>query len=191
MFRDRPIITAFLAALVLLIAGLGCFAQIPVTGAGKGVIGGAASFTGPGDAVSGAVVYWSCSRAITSAYAAGGGNACDIQRTSDNATCTTKFATNGFLDVTTAYCSSNTQTITQFCNATTCGASKMYDQTGSNNCNSGTNPCDVVQTTQASQPTLNLSCLNSKPCLQFVQANSLFLQSATLFGTLGRPYTIV
>src|SRR4051812_47838038 len=93
-----------LAVFALPLVGIACIAQAQTPGFPPGVFnnraaldaGGAAAFSGPGDAVSGALAFWSCSRAYTAAYASGNGNACDIQRTSDSATCTTKFASNGY-----------------------------------------------------------------------------------------------
>jgi hypothetical protein len=153
--------------------------------------GGAPAFSGPGDAVSGAAMYWSCTRAYNAAYATGAGTACDIQRVSDSAVCTTKFAVTGFLDQTTTYCTSNTQTIVQFCNATTCGVQKMYDQSGQTLCRTvPTEPCYVTQPTQANQPILSLSCLSSKPCVQFTAASSLSLVGSFTVNTLALPYTL-
>jgi hypothetical protein len=160
-------------------------AQLTMTavGGGFGVAAGG-SFSGSGDTLSGAFAYWSCGRAYTSAYATGGGNACDIIRSSDSTTCTVKFNSTGFADVTTAYCNGSTQSVTAFCNATTCKVSKAYDQSGNTNC---TTACDATQATGASQPVLNLSGLGGKVCMTFSGSQSL--ASAGTANSLTQPFS--
>jgi len=110
----------------------------------------ASSYQGLLDVFStGALAGYSCARAPNAAFAAGSA-LCEVQRTSDNTKCTIVSKANGFADTTTANCSSNTQTIVQFCNATTCGVDKSV-----NLVTPGT--LDAVQATQASQPILTLS----------------------------------
>lgn len=145
----------------------------------------APSFSGSGNTLASAYAYWSCARAYTAAYASGGGNACDIIRASDSATCTTKFASTGFLDVTTAYCNSNTQSVTAFCTATTCKVTKAYDQSGATNCGV-TVACDATQSTDANRPVLNLSGLSGKVCMTFAGGQSL----VTLTTNLNQPMSM-
>lgn len=143
--------------IVAIVAGLLLCGQAPLRGFPPGTFsnraaldGVAATYQGPGDVFSISTFAWySCARAYNAAWASGGNNACLIQRASDNVQCTLKFATNGFVDLTTAGCNSNTQTVAQFCNATTCRVMTAYDQSG--------NARDVVQATFASAPILTLS----------------------------------
>jgi hypothetical protein len=124
---------------LLFCAGLFCLAQQPraqltLTGVGTGTFGGAAAYQGPGDIVSGATYFWSCTRGYTAAYASGGGNACDVQRISDSKTCTIVLTASGFADMTTTYCNSATQSVPTFCAlANDCGFTKIYDQTSNGN----------------------------------------------------------
>lgn len=106
------------------------------------------SYTGPGDVQGSAGGYWSCTRAYTAAYATGLGNACDLVRASDSASCTMVFLASGDADVaTTNSCSTGTQTVTQFCNATTCRVSQAYDQSG--------NGRHATQATSGTRPTFD------------------------------------
>lgn len=119
-----------------------------------GPVGAASGYQGPGDIFStSAHSFFSCARAYNAAYANGTNVLCEVQRTSDNTKCNIVVKTTGFADLTSTNCNSNTQTLAQFCNATTCGVDKMVNQV-----NAGT--CDVVQATQANQPVL---LLNSTP----------------------------
>jgi len=136
-------------ALWLVLAPVKAWAgSMALLGAGGG--SAAVPYVGPGDTYVGTpYMGFSCTRAFTVAYAAGAGSLCEVQRTSDNAKCTMKAATNGYVDLATAYCNSNTQTIVQFCNATTCGVDQAFDQTG--------NTRHLLQATQANQPPIVFS----------------------------------
>lgn len=164
MFNSK----ALLAALLLFAAP--AWAQVPLTGAGKA--GALVTYQGLGDLSLGTFIFYrSCSRAFTASYAAGAGALCEVTRTSDNATCTIKAAVSGFADLTTAYCSGNTQTIVQFCNATTCGVDKRTNQA-----NPGT--FDDVQATAANRPSLTFSGIGSLPAMTFAAASSQVLATA-------------
>lgn len=105
-------------------------------------------YVGPGDVQGSASGYWSCTRAYTAAYAASSGNACDLVRASDSASCTMVFLADGNADVsTTNSCTGATQTVTQFCNATTCRVSQAYDQSG--------NSRHLSQSTNGTRPTFD------------------------------------
>ena len=116
-----------------------CLAQLSLTGAG-GKGSAVATFTGPGDLIPGASVYWSCVIAYTASYASGHGNACDMFRDSDAATCTSKFGSNGIVDTTVATSCAGA-TVTSFCGGTTCRYTKAYDQATAN-----VNPGTAVST---------------------------------------------
>lgn len=147
--------------------------------------GGGASFAGSGDTLSGAYVYWSCARAYSAAYASSPGNACDIIRASDSATCTIKFAATGFADVSTAYCTgTGMQSVTAFCNATTCKVTKAYDQSGATHC---TTACDVTQATDASRPVLSLSGGPNSNTVCMTFSGSQLIQSPNITAILSQP----
>lgn len=58
------------------------------------------NYTGPGDIVSGATVWYSCSRGYSASYAAPGtGKACNVRRASDNATQDIAILSNGSFDI--------------------------------------------------------------------------------------------
>lgn len=62
---------------------------------------GVATYSGPGDVVSGATAWYSCTRGYNAAYAAPGtGKACNVRRASDNTTQDIVILANGNFDVT-------------------------------------------------------------------------------------------
>ena len=95
----------------------------------------ASLYTGPGDVASFDVFYGV--RAYSGAYAAGGGNAFDLRRSSDNGTMTAAFLATGALD---------TATISSWAGADTIFISRAYDQTGNNR--HATQPTPANQLTQ-------------------------------------------
>ena len=154
-----------------------------------GVGGGSvATFTGLGDTSdgSGALLYWSCARAYTASYANAHSNMCEVTRQSDNATCTLTAASTGFADLTSSLCSGSTQTIVQFCNATTCGVDKAFDQTG--NGNHGT--IGTPGTFSTLMPIMAFSSPNSGslPVMNCTGATSCAVNSANF--TRAQPYTV-
>lgn len=134
----------------------------------------AVAFVGVGDVTgAGGADFWhSCSRAYTAAYAAGGGNACDLADVGTGAiVCTAKFAANGFVDLTTAYCAGGTQNVPTFCTAnTSCVVKKAYDHTAGGKC---AGSCDIVQTTLAKMPAFTVSCVSGLPCVTLSSNNVL------------------
>lgn len=107
-----------LAAASLLCAALAGSVAAAGSGLLLGVQASAGSiYTGPGDIVSGATVWYGL-RAYTVAIAAAGTQSIvDLRRASDNATCTAKIATNGSVDLTVGTpCNSSTQTVTAWLN---------------------------------------------------------------------------
>jgi Alpha-L-arabinofuranosidase B, catalytic len=131
----------------------------------------AASYSGPGDVVSGATAFYGL-RAYNLAYATGTNNAITIRRTSDSTSTNILILTTGALDVATA---------TSFCASTTCFASTIYDQIGGKN---------VSQSTTTQQPQLTFNCLNtSRPCLTFAGASNQEL-TALSFTSASQPITI-
>lgn len=149
---------------------------------GAGGSGTAAAFTGPGDVVSGAKVFVGL-RAYTQAIAnAGTQKLANVRRASDAQTCDFLVATNGGVG-NSANCSGafGTGSLSSFCNATTCTATKLYDQTGNAN--------DVSQATVAAQPTVTLNCLGSLPCLTFASASSQTLTHAS-FTAVVQPFSL-
>lgn len=162
----RWVLVAFLLSLV----ATGAFAALSLTGAGdtKSPVSTAASYTGPGNVVSGASGWWGF-RAYNAAYATGSNNAINIRRTSDNTTSNIVILSNGNLDTATA---------STFCNATSCFLTEAYDQSG--------NARHQSQATAANQPQLKFNCIGSLPCMQFTGA--LFLGSATI-PALTQPIT--
>jgi Alpha-L-arabinofuranosidase B, catalytic len=128
--------------------------------------GGVASYSGPGDVVTGATAFYGL-RGYNKAYATGVNHAINIRRASDSTTTDINILTNGNLDVATA---------TSFCAATTCFVDTIYDQIGTHS---------LIQATTTAQPQLTFNCLGSLPCLT---ASSQLLSGA--FITMAQPLTI-
>ena len=124
-------------------------------------IAGPAGFQGPGDITSGGIFFVSPGRAYNAAYAAGQNPLADLVDTATGLlTCTEKVGTNGFADLTTAYCptASPTTNVVTWCTVTVggCSITKLYDQTGTGN--------HVVQATLANMPALTFNAQNGLPC---------------------------
>lgn len=173
----------------LLMLSTSCWAQVPMTGAGKSA-GGVVppSYTGPGDVVASASAFWSCSRAYTAAYATGLGNACDVADVATGLTvCTMKFAANGFADVTSNLCAGGTQTVPAFCTAhTSCIVTKMYDQTGSAVC---TGTCDVSK--KSLLAALTFSCIGTIPCVTFPGSSLQYLATTNITSSVTQGCTYI
>lgn len=145
-----------LAVLLLGAALAGARAQFFTTMGGAS--GAPASYTGPGDVVSGAKAFWGL-RAYNAAYATGSNKAVQVTRTSDSETCDVLINSSGNLGNTTGCSGADSGvTIATFCNATTCNVKKFYDQSGN-----GFDIADVGSTFG----TILLSCNGSLPCVQF------------------------
>lgn len=149
MFRISALILA-------LFCGVAQADNLPLMGVGAG---NPATYTGPGDVVSGANAWYSCQRAYNAAYATGSNKGCNVRRASDSETCDFLIATTGSIGLSTA-CSGadNGVSLATYCNATTCAVTKAYDQTGNGN--------DASQATAASQPNLTPSAFGSLAAMQ-------------------------
>lgn len=153
---------------------------------------GGGSYTGFGDlGLSGVKVYYSCARSYTAALAATNNNLCDIADASTGSTftCTMKAASTGFADLTSSLCTAGTLTVAAFCTLhTSCVVTKMYDQTGATAC-SGSVACDIVQATNALQPALTFSVLNSLPCPTFGDSGNKRLASSASITSISTPFS--
>lgn len=107
---------------------------------------GTAGYTGPGDIVSGATIFWGVV-AYNAAYATGSNPAFDVCDVATGLTCSTiNILTTGYADFATAAAS--------VACATACGISKFYNQV-----TNGT--LDIVQSDRTRRPTLTFSSLGS------------------------------
>jgi hypothetical protein len=180
----KRIICTYIAVCALFVAAWQSFAQVPMTGAGLPKPAVSASYQGPGDLSNlGTWTAWgSCARAWNAAYAAAQSPLCDLVDTSTGvATCTLSVGTNGFANVSSAVCVSNTVSVTTFCTVTHtgCSVTKVYDQSGSSN--------HFTQATLGNMPTLTLSALNSLPGLTFA-AGSMQINTGSI--TQAVPFSI-
>src|SRR6185437_11999194 len=105
-----------------------------------------ASYSGPGDLVSGALAWWGL-RGYSSSYH---GKAINIIRASDSSSTDIDILASGALDVATA---------STFCASTTCVVDELYDQTGDG--------FNLLQSDGRFQPSLAFNCIGSLPCLSF------------------------
>lgn len=159
----RKLLLPFLLLPLLLAAAQAqLWGPVPL-GTASGGGGGGGGYAGPGDVVSGAAGAYSCGAAYSVAYAAGTGGLCDLQRSSDSATCTIKAATSGTADLTGTYCSG--ATVSSFCGASGghCLVVDFIDQSG----NSRTMISTFAGT---SYPLLVFNYTNSLPCVQFASS---------------------
>lgn len=117
------------------------------------------SYTGPGDIVAGAKGWWGFQAYNGAEVTTGTQKMVNVRRTSDSATCDFKVSATGTLgvSVTSSGCTTVGVSLATFCNATSCFAVTLYDQTGSGN--------DATQATTADQAAITVSCQNSQPCL--------------------------
>lgn len=144
-------------------------------GAGKPAAG--ASYQGPGDIVSGALIWGSCARVYNASLASTATSLCDLVDTTTGAVaiCTLRGSSTGFVDLAGSYCTGST-TPAVACAAAAGGAcrvSKVYDQIG------GTS--GYVQATNAQRPVLTFSVLNSLPCATGTGAANTNLTSSSTF----------
>ena len=141
------------------------------------------SYAGPGDLLSGWFVWGSCARAFSAAYAASGGNACDLVDSAAPTVviCTLKFKPTGFVDLTTASCTGGVTPATKCAAATggVCNVSQVYDQTG--------NSRPWTNATAASQPFLVFSGLNSLPVMKCTAASCRVISPGSL--SVSFPFT--
>jgi hypothetical protein len=138
-----------------------------------------AAYSGPGDITSGAIAFYSAGRAYNLAYAQALSAAADVVDTATGlTTCTFHFLSTGFVNKTE-------------CNATACATAcsvtKLYDQTKSNACNSGS--CDVIQATLSKMPGLTFNAQNGLPCAVGTGNASVGLVTAANLVSQNVPYT--
>ena len=116
-----------------------CWAQVPMTGAGKSAGSGPVGYQGPGNSVPGALAYWGVD-GYTAAYSGNAVNVCGPV----SLVCVDMTVTAGQLNVTMPGGDD--------CTMLLCTIKKFYDQTGGNNC---TGSCDITMTTS---PQLTFNC---------------------------------
>ena len=161
----------FLIVWTLLLAGVTCLAQVPMTGGGVPSPKGTVTYSGPGDVTSGAIAFYSCGRAYNLAYAQALSAACDVVDTATGlVTGTMHFLSTGFVNTT------ELTGVGQACHVA-CSITKMYDQTGNGN--------HVVQATLANMPGLTLNAQNGLPCAAGVSTATNLSTAGTI--TSGCP----
>lgn len=149
-------------------------ASLLLTGVGPDAAPVAATFTGPGDVVSGAYAWWGL-RAYSSAKAGTKAiNLCDD--TGANCVDILTNASTGKLN------SPGTLGVNNCNTSGSCVIATFYDQSGSTNC-SGV-ACDITQATNAARPTLLFSCINSLPCAVFSGVANQKLESTSTVASL-------
>ena len=146
----------------------------------------AATYQGPGDIVSGALIWGSCSRVYNVSLASTSTSLCDLVDTSVGGTaiCTLRGSSTGFVDLTGSYCTGSA-TPAVACAAAAGGAcrvSKVYDQIG------GTS--GWVNATHGQRPVFTFSAQNSLPGLTGTAAANTFLNTSSTF-TQAQPWTLV
>jgi hypothetical protein len=123
------------------------------------------SYVGPGDLVSGASAWWSCARAYTAAFAAGGTPIMDLVDQAGANTVAINILSTGFADLAaiSAWVTANS--------VTTIRVTKLYDQTG--------NGLHATNATLGQMPQLSLSVLNGLPVITLTSARNDRLNTAT------------
>lgn len=171
-----------LASLFLLVLLPFVWAQVPMTGAGKGTP--VIPYQGPGDVVSGALAWGSCARVYSLALASTSTSMCDlIAITGGAAVCTLRGSSTGFVDLAASYCAGTTPAAA--CAAASggsCKVGKIYDQIGGT---SGWIPANLGQS-----PVLTFSAANGLPGMTGTGANNTGATTSTLF-TQALPITWV
>lgn len=184
-----------LSAILFLIGSSPLYAQSVLPGFPPGVFVGrgaldkapAATFQGPGDIVSGALIWGSCARVYNASLATTATSLCDLVDTSVGGTaiCTLRGSSTGFVDLTGSYCTGSA-TPAVACAAAAGGAcrvSKVYDQIGGT---SGWN----LPAINAQRPVLSFNVLNGLPGLTGTSAANTNLTTTTTF-TQAQPWTWV
>jgi hypothetical protein len=133
------------------------FAQPALTGAGGSAVTAAATYTGPGDIVSGALFFYG-GKAYSAALAAANTPLYNAARVADGHTCDILAATGGGAG-NTANCSNsgdNGEAATTFC-TTTCHAAEIYDQIGTG---CGGSNCNISIASDGERPIITFSGTN-------------------------------
>lgn len=173
-------ILLILAGLSLACPALGQDAMM--IGAGSPSKVGAGAYQGPGDVISGALM-WAGLRAYSLAKA--GNRAANVCNAGDANCADVNTLANGKFDVATA------QGAPLNCGGTggTCTIKILYDQTGNLNC-SPSAACDLSNSTAANRPTLAFNCVGTtNPCMIFNGTTQL-LETNGLGFTTTQPLTI-
>lgn len=180
-----------LIALLLSLWLAPAWAQLPMTGAGKGTPGVAASYQGPGDIKTGAVAFYSCARVYDLSKASTSTNLCDLVAvTGGAAVCTLRGSSTGFVDLAGTYCSgTDPASACAAASGGSCVVSKVYNQIGGTNC-VGSTDCSLLQSTHANRPALTFNSLNSLPCMTFDGSNDALTASAALSAT-AQPFNFI
>jgi hypothetical protein len=132
------------------------------------------SYTGPGDIVSGSIGWWSCARAYSAAFAAGGTPIMDLVDQAGANSIAINILSTGFVD---------TAAISSWVTAhsvTTIRVTKLYDQTG--------NGLHATNATLATMPALTLNTLNGLPVVTFVLSRGDRLNTGTI--TQAQPFSM-
>jgi hypothetical protein len=181
----RKIIAALSVAFLLCLAVAAQAQMNLLTGAGgkfKATV--AATYQGPGDIVSGALIWGSCARVYNVSLASTSTSLCDLVDTSTGATavCTLRGSSTGFVDLANAYCTGSL-TPAAACAAASGGAcrvSKVYDQIG------GTS--GWTNATNSQRPALTFSAINGLPGMTGTAAANTNLTTSSTF-TQSVPYS--
>lgn len=164
------------AVLLGLLAPAAGFWQSRDSNYNTAISGGGGGFSGPGDVVSGAYAWYSCSRGYNGADTS---NACNVCLPSAGA-CFDLTLSSGLAVVPAGLSTCNITTVI-------CTVKTMYDKTG--------NSRDVTQVTEANRPTFRPAMASNGcpttalPCVLFVPANSQRLNSSATI-TQAQPITI-
>lgn len=161
-------------------------------------ISAGATYTGPGDVVSGATAWYGL-RAYNAAYAATPGKSVNLRRASDNVACDVNVATTGGLGLTTATCNSSTQggitpaafagtdataTCTLASTTATCTGASSTPHVGSTITGAGlTQPCLItaVGTFTAGAGTLTTSLAGTSTSCGTISVGETFTMTYGLF----------
>jgi hypothetical protein len=159
------------------------YAQVGLPFPGPGGVAAAATYAGPGDIVSGAILWGSCSRVYNAASASTSTQLCDLVAAAAPTTvlCTLRGSSTGYIDLTNTYCA-GAVTPPALCAAQVggiCNISKVYDQTGHSN--------HLTQTGASAQPKITFSALNGLPGIKCSQSDPDIMNSPAI--TQAQPYT--
>lgn len=144
----------FLAALLalLLVASPVDAGTISLLHAGTGSPAAPSGYTGPGDVVSSATGFYSCSRGYSAAYSTGSNKGCNLRRASDNTTQDINILSNGDFDTASANSFAGTDAT---CQGSTTGLSVTIAFTS---CSATPKAADTVTGSGISQPEYLTAC---------------------------------
>jgi hypothetical protein len=181
----------------LLLAGLVCASQSDAFWQSRDSnyninIAGGAAFSGPGDVVSGATIYYGF-QCYNNAYS--GSMALLTDSATGNTTATLLQCASGVISAAAGTVCTGPGVPTNTCSplATTCVVAcnvyEMFDQSGALSC--GGAACPVIQATNANRPTFSQSCINSKFCFQTTVAGQQGMASGSgISFTIPQPFSM-